>query len=59
MERDVSPELIADTKPYRLRRQSDAEWERAMLEVSPPRPSVAVQRLAEAGQVEPGQARKL
>ena len=52
-------ELLAGDKPYRLRRQSDAEWERAILEVSPPRPSVAVQRLAEAGQVEPGQARKL
>ncbi|AKC86860.1 serine/threonine-protein kinase [Pseudoxanthomonas suwonensis] len=52
-------ELLAGDKPYRLRRQSDAEWERAILEVSPPRPSVTVQRLAEAGQVERAQARKL
>jgi len=52
-------ELLAGDKPYRLRRQSDAEWERAILEVSPPRPSVAVQRLAEVGQIEQGQARKL
>ena len=52
-------ELLAGDKPYRLRRQSDAEWERAILEVSPPRPSVAVQRLAEAGHLEPAQARRL
>jgi serine/threonine-protein kinase len=52
-------ELLAGDKPYRLRRQSDAEWERAILEVSPPRPSVAVQRLAEAGQVEAATARRL
>ena len=51
-------ELLAGDKPYRLRRQSDAEWERAILEVSPPRPSVAVQRLAEAGQRDPAQARR-
>jgi len=51
-------ELLAGDKPYRLRRQSDAEWERAILEVSPPRPSVTVQRLAEAGQLEPAQARR-
>ncbi len=52
-------ELLAGDKPYRLRRQSDAEWERAILEVSPSRPSLAVQRLAEAGQLEPVQARRL
>ena len=52
-------ELLAGDKPYRLRRQSDAEWERAILEVSPPRPSLAVQRLAETGQLEPAQARRL
>ncbi|WP_277884377.1 serine/threonine-protein kinase [Pseudoxanthomonas daejeonensis] len=52
-------ELLAGDKPYRLRRQSDAEWERAILEVSPPRPSVAVQRLAEAGQLEAAPARRL
>lgn len=52
-------ELLANDKPYRLRRQSDAEWERAILEVSPSRPSAAVQRLAETGQLEPAQARRL
>ncbi|KAF1689350.1 serine/threonine-protein kinase [Pseudoxanthomonas koreensis] len=52
-------ELLAGDKPYRLRRQSDAEWERAILEVSPPRPSVAVQRLAEVGQLEAVHARRL
>ena len=26
-------ELIANTKPYRLRRQTDAEWEQAILAV--------------------------
>lgn len=52
-------ELLAGDKPYRLRRQSDAEWERAILEVSPPRPSAAAQRLAETGGLEPTQARRL
>lgn len=34
-------ELIAGTKPYRLRRQTDAEWEQAILAVEPLKPSVA------------------
>ncbi len=37
-------ELLAGTKPYRLRRQTDAEWERAILAVEPLKPSVAAQR---------------
>ncbi|WFC41852.1 serine/threonine-protein kinase [Pseudoxanthomonas sp. SE1] len=37
-------ELIADTKPYRLRRQTDAEWEQAILAVEPLKPSVATLR---------------
>ncbi len=37
-------ELLANTKPYRLRRQSDAEWEQAILAVEPLKPSVASQR---------------
>lgn len=37
-------ELLTGTKPYRLRRQSDAEWERAILAVEPLKPSVAAQR---------------
>ena len=52
-------ELLAGDKPYRLRRQSDAEWERAILEVSPPKPSATVRRLAETGQADPVQARRL
>ena len=52
-------ELLTGEKPYRLRRQSDGEWERAILEVVPPRPSLAVQRRAETGQLDPAQARRL
>lgn len=37
-------ELIAGTKPYRLRRQTDAEWEQAILAVEPLKPSVATLR---------------
>lgn len=40
-------ELLAGTKPYRLRRHSDMEWERTILAVDPPQPSVAVLRHAE------------
>ncbi|HEY0332837.1 MAG TPA: serine/threonine-protein kinase [Stenotrophomonas sp.] len=37
-------ELLAGCKPYRLRRQSDAEWEKAILRVDSPPPSEAVLR---------------
>ena len=37
-------ELLAGTKPYRLRRQTDAEWEQAILAVEPLKPSTASQR---------------
>ena len=37
-------ELLAGTKPYRLRRQTDAEWEEAILAVEPQKPSAASQR---------------
>jgi len=40
-------ELLANTKPYRLRRQSDAEWEQAILAVEPLKPSNASQRTAD------------
>ncbi len=40
-------ELLVDAKPYRLKRQSDAEWEEAILSVDPMRPSVALHRLAD------------
>ncbi|MET0289435.1 MAG: serine/threonine-protein kinase [Pseudoxanthomonas sp.] len=40
----VMYELMTGDKPYRLRRQSDAEWERAILSVEPLKPSIAVLR---------------
>ncbi|MGH8028193.1 MAG: protein kinase domain-containing protein, partial [Pseudoxanthomonas sp.] len=42
-------ELLAGTKPYRLRRQTDAEWEQAILAVEPLKPSLASQRSTEDG----------
>ncbi len=41
-------ELLTDTKPYRLKRDSDAAWEEAILAVDPLRPSHSVLRRAEA-----------
>jgi serine/threonine-protein kinase len=40
-------ELLTGTKPYRLKRQSDAEWEEAILSVDPVRPSQMLMRQAE------------
>jgi len=40
-------ELLTDSKPYRLKRQTDAEWEEAILLADPLRPSVALQRNAD------------
>ena len=37
-------ELLTDARPYRLKRQSDAEWEEAILTVDPMRPSQALLR---------------
>ncbi|MFD0740151.1 protein kinase [Lysobacter koreensis] len=37
-------ELLTDAKPYRLKRQTDAEWEEAILAVDPLRPSQTVLR---------------
>lgn len=45
-------ELLADAKPYRLKRQTDAEWEEAILQGDPTRPSQALQRQADAGEGE-------
>ena len=39
-------ELLAGAKPYQLKRQTDAEWEDAILASDPQRPSLAVLRLA-------------
>lgn len=41
-------ELLAETKPYRLKRQSDAEWEEAILIADPQKPSATLQREAES-----------
>lgn len=51
-------ELLAGTKPYRLRRQSDAEWEEAILAVEPLKPSVAAQRTTGGGRTECPNARR-
>ncbi|MHB8912251.1 MAG: serine/threonine-protein kinase, partial [Lysobacter sp.] len=40
-------ELLTDTKPYRLKRASDAAWEEAILAVDPLRPSQSVLRRTE------------
>ena len=37
-------ELLVDRKPYQLKRPSDAQWEDAILNVDPQRPSQALQR---------------
>ncbi|MBW3549842.1 MAG: tetratricopeptide repeat protein, partial [Proteobacteria bacterium] len=37
-------ELLTESKPYRLKRNSDAEWEEAILSADPLRPSQAVLR---------------
>jgi serine/threonine-protein kinase len=41
-------ELLAGVKPYRLKRQTDAEWEEAILGADPLRPSLMVQRGGDA-----------
>ena len=41
-------ELLTDAKPYRLKRQSDAEWEEAILLTDPLKPSQTLQRSVDA-----------
>ncbi|MCJ0826392.1 serine/threonine-protein kinase [Luteimonas sp. 50] len=41
-------ELLTGMKPYRLKRQTDAEWEEAILGADPLRPSLMVQRGGDA-----------
>lgn len=41
-------ELLAETKPYRLSRQSDAAWEEAILLTDPQKPSLNLQREADS-----------
>ncbi len=52
-------EVITGQKPYRLRRHSDAEWERSILEVQAPRASSVMARLAAAGGEHAVAARRL
>ncbi|MGE6331511.1 protein kinase domain-containing protein [Stenotrophomonas sp. NPDC077659] len=47
-------EVVTGHKPYRLRRHSDAEWERSILDVQVPRASTLLLRLAE----QPGAERR-
>jgi serine/threonine-protein kinase len=42
-------ELLTDAKPYRLKRDSDAEWEEAILQAEPLKPSQTLQRAADGG----------
>jgi serine/threonine-protein kinase len=51
-------ELLADAKPYRLKRQTDAEWEEAILQGDPTKPSSALQRLADAGDADSAMLRR-
>jgi serine/threonine-protein kinase len=51
-------ELLADAKPYRLKRQTDAEWEEAILQGDPTRPSQALQRQADSGEGETAMLRR-
>jgi serine/threonine-protein kinase len=51
-------EILAGTKPYRLRRQTDAEWEQAILAVEPLKPSVAAQRSTDGARRQGPDARR-
>jgi len=42
-------EILAERKPYQLKRPSDAQWEDAILHVDPQRPSQVLQRDTEGG----------
>ena len=41
-------ELLAETKPYKLKRQTDAEWEEAILISDPQKPSASLLREADS-----------
>jgi len=51
-------ELLTGRKPYRLRRQSDADWDRAILRVDMPLPSEAVLFEAPSTAALPDEARR-
>ena len=52
-------ELLTDAKPYRLKRNTDAEWEEAILAVDPLRPSQTVVRRTEQETRDPQALRRL
>ena len=52
-------ELLTDARPYRLKRQTDAEWEEAILSVDPLRPSAALRSDEGAGPLARRRARAL
>ena len=45
----VLHELLTGSRPYELKRRTDAEWEEAILDADPVRPSLAVLRTGEDG----------
>jgi serine/threonine protein kinase len=51
-------ELLTDSMPYQLKRQSDAAWEEAILGIDPLRPSLAVLRSEDAGADTPALRRR-
>ncbi|KPN16725.1 hypothetical protein AO715_01045 [Xanthomonas sp. Mitacek01] len=51
-------ELLAGRKPYQPSHPSDAQWEQAILDADPPRPSLALQRAQDDG-LDPVQRRRM
>ena len=51
-------ELLAGVKPYRLKRNTDAEWEEAILNADPQRPSAALWREVETDGGDPHALRR-
>ncbi|WP_407353213.1 protein kinase domain-containing protein [Luteimonas sp. R10] len=51
-------ELLADAKPYEPERHSDAQWEQAILDVDPAKPSSLLLRRADAGSADPAALRR-
>ncbi len=51
-------ELLSGSKPYRLKRQSDAEWEEAILGVDPLRPSSTLLRHSDDTGIDPAALRR-
>ena len=51
-------ELLSGNKPYRLKRNSDAEWEEAILSTDPLRPSASLLRRSDDATEAPGKLRR-